>query len=90
MPRSLRGENRIHALHEKIASDLAQMVQEVEAVVAVGAVLAAGVRQNPFPKQTRKLLDAAGLARACLEYGRYFSGRRRRLARSIGLFSISV
>jgi len=81
MPRSILGEDRIHAaIREKIASYLPQMVQEVEAAIAVNAIVVVGMRQNPFPKKARKLLDAAGLAYAYLEYGSYFSEWHRRLA----------
>ena len=81
MPRNILGESRIHAaIREKIASYLPQMVQEVEAAIAVNAIVVVGMRQNPFPKKARKLLDAAGLAYAYLEYGSYLSQWRRRLA----------
>jgi monothiol glutaredoxin len=81
MPRSILGESRIHpAIREKIASYLPQMVQEVEAAIAVNAIVVVGMRQNPFPKKARKLLDAAGLAYAYLEYGSYLGQWRRRLA----------
>src|SRR5438046_10541438 len=38
------------------------------------------MRQNPFPKKARKLLDEAGLAYKYLEYGSYLGEWRRRLA----------
>src|SRR5256885_17175980 len=38
------------------------------------------MRQNPFPKKARKLLDEAGLAYQYLEYGSYLGEYRRRLA----------
>jgi glutaredoxin-related protein len=38
------------------------------------------MRQNPFPKKARRLLDAAGIAYRYLEYGSYFSQWRPRLA----------
>jgi glutaredoxin-related protein len=38
------------------------------------------MRQNPFPRQARQALDAAGLPYHYLEYGSYVSGWRRRLA----------
>jgi type II secretory pathway component PulC len=63
VPRGNLGENRIHAaIREQIARDLPEMVQEVEAAFVVDAIVVVGVRQNPFPKKARKLLDAAGLA----------------------------
>ena len=81
MPRSVLGEDRIHpAIREEISSYLPEMVKEVEAAIAVNAIVVVGMRQNPFPKKARKLLDAAGLAYAYLEYGSYFGEWRRRLA----------
>ena len=38
-----------------------------------------GMRQNPFPKKARKLLDAAGFAYTYMEFGSYFSGWKRRM-----------
>ena len=38
------------------------------------------MRQNPWPKKARRLLEAAGLKYRYLEYGSYFSEWRRRLA----------
>lgn len=56
------------------------MVQEVEAAIAANRIVVVGMRQNPFPRKARRLLDAAGLKYAYLEYGSYFSKWRRRLA----------
>jgi glutaredoxin-related protein len=38
------------------------------------------MRQNPFPKRARRLLDAAGIGYRYLEYGSYLGEWRRRLA----------
>jgi monothiol glutaredoxin len=55
-------------------------VMEVQAAVAANDIVVVGMRQNPFPKKARKLLDAAGLPYRYLEYGSYLGEWRRRLA----------
>src|SRR5437879_625264 len=81
MARDLLGEDRIHpAIREKVATYHAERVKEVQAAIAAHAIVVVGMRQNPFPRKARKLLDAAGLAYKYLEYGSYFEGWRRRLA----------
>lgn len=80
MPRNVLAEESIHpAVREKISRAGAQIIAEVEAAIAANAIVVVGMRQNPFPKKARRLLDAAGLAYHYLEYGSYFSGYRRRL-----------
>ena len=81
MSRSILEESRIHPMiREKVATYRAEMVKEVEAAIAANAVVVVGMRQNPFPGRARRMLDAAGIAYAYLEYGSYFSEWRRRLA----------
>ena len=81
MPRSILDEAQIHpAVREKIASYRADILKEVQAAVAANEIVVVGMRQNPFPKKARKLLDDAGLAYKYLEYGSYLGGYRRRLA----------
>jgi glutaredoxin-related protein len=80
MPRSILEETQIHpAVRGKIAGYRADIVKEVQAAVAANDIVVVGMRQNPFPKKARKLLDDAGLAYKYLEYGSYFGGYRRRL-----------
>jgi glutaredoxin-related protein len=79
--RNILDEARIHpAIRARIASYRQDIVREVEAAVAANEVVVLGMRQNPFPRKARKLLDAAGLRYCYLEYGSYFSEWRRRLA----------
>jgi glutaredoxin-related protein len=74
-------ESRIHpAVREKIASYRSTVVKEVQDAVAANAVVVVGMRQNPWPRKARRLLDAAGIAYKYLEYGSYLSEWRRRLA----------
>jgi glutaredoxin-related protein len=80
MSRPILGEAQIHpAVREKIANYRADIVKEVQAAVAANEIVVVGMRQNPFPKKARKLLDAAGLAYKYLEYGSYLGEWRRRL-----------
>ena len=58
----------------------ADIVQEVQSVVASNDVVVVGMAQNPHPRRARKLLDAHGIPYKYLEYGSYLSGWRRRLA----------
>jgi glutaredoxin-related protein len=81
MPRSILDEAQIHpAVRGKIANYRTDIVKEVQAAVAANEIVVVGMRQNPFPKKARKLLDDAGLAYKYLEYGSYMTGYRRRLA----------
>src|SRR2546421_5363686 len=81
MPRSILAEGRIHpAVREKIAGWRAEMVKEVEAAIAANRIVVVGMRQNPWPKKARRLLDAAGLAYKYLEYGSYLGEWHKRLA----------
>lgn len=74
-------EGRIHpAIRARIASYRQDIVREVESAIAANEIVVVGMRQNPFPRKARKLLDAAGLRYCYLEYGSYFSEWRRRLA----------
>jgi glutaredoxin-related protein len=81
MPRTILGEAQIHpAVREKIANDGSDIVKEVQAAVAANGIVIVGMRQNPFPKKARKLLDAGGIPYKYLEYGSYLGEWRRRLA----------
>jgi len=81
MPRSILSEAQIHpAVRAKAAAHGADIVKEVQDAVAGNEIVVVGMKQNPFPKKARRLLDEAGLAYKYLEYGSYFSGYRRRLA----------
>src|SRR4051812_32868664 len=70
MPRSILSEVQIHpAVREKAAAHGAGIVKEVQDAVAGNEIVVVGMRQTPFPKKARKLLDDAGLAYRYLEYG---------------------
>ena len=79
--RPILDESKIHsAVREKVARYRANVVKEVQDAIAANAIVVVGMRQNPWPKKARRLLDAAGLAYKYLEYGSYFGEWRRRLA----------
>ncbi|HXM80691.1 MAG TPA: glutaredoxin domain-containing protein [Burkholderiales bacterium] len=81
MPRNVLSESQIHpAVRDKVANHGIDIVKEVQAAVAANEIVVVGMRQNPFPKKARKLLDEAGLAYKYLEYGSYLGEWRRRLA----------
>lgn len=81
MSRAILNETQIHpAIREKIASNQADIVQEVTAAIAANRVVVVGMAQNPFPRKARKMLDAAGTPYKYLEYGSYLGGWRRRNA----------
>jgi monothiol glutaredoxin len=81
MRRSILDEERIHpAIRDKIAGSHADIVREVEAAVAANDVVVVGMKQNPFSRKARKVLDARGIAYRYLEYGSYLNGWRRRNA----------
>src|SRR3569623_2897423 len=52
---------------------------EVQKAIAADASVIGGMKQNPFPRKARRLLDARGINYRYLEYGSYFIGYRRRL-----------
>jgi len=56
------------------------ILDEVGSAIARHGVVVVGMKQNPFPRKARRLLDQAGIAYTYLGYGSYFSQWRRRLA----------
>ena len=81
MPRAVLDEAHIHpAIRERIAGRHADVVREVQDAIARDAVVVVGMRQNPFPRKARRLLQRAGIAHRYLEYGSYFGPWRRRNA----------
>ena len=81
MPRPILAAEKTHPLISDLVGgnvDFRQTVDEVAAAIDRHAIVVVGMRQNPFPKKARKLLDAEGKAYHYLEYGSYFSGWKRR------------
>lgn len=80
MSRLILDESHLHpAIRRAVADQGSNIVREVQAVIAAHDVVVIGMRQNPFPRKARKLLDARRIPYQYLEYGSYFSGYRRRL-----------
>ena len=81
MSRSILEQAHIHpAVRDKAASFRADTVRAVQAAVAGNAVVVVGMRQNPFPRKARKILDGLGTPYQYLEYGSYLSEWKPRLA----------
>ena len=79
--RSILDTAHIHpAIRDRIASDHADIVREVQAAVDGNNIVVVGMKQNPFPRRARKALDARGVPYRYLEYGSYLSQWRRRNA----------
>ena len=81
MTRPLLEDSRVHpSVRDRLAQFHPEVIAEVAAAVQREAVVVVGMRQNPFPRKARRLLDAAGVRHTYLEYGSYFSGWKPRLA----------
>ena len=81
MPRALLEESNIHpAIRDKVAGHQSAIVKEVQAAIAAHAVVIVGMQGNPFPRKSRKLLDAAAVPYHYLEYGSYLNTWRPRNA----------
>ena len=81
MARNLLDGTRVHAsIRQKIDEYHADIILEVEVAIAANDVVVVGMKQNPFPKRARKMLDAAGVPYEYLSYGSYLKGWRRRTA----------
>jgi monothiol glutaredoxin len=81
MSRAVLDSNQIHAaIRETVTSLNADTVREVQNAIATNDVVVVGMRQNPFPKKARQMLDAAGVKYRYLGYGSYFGEWRPRLA----------
>ena len=81
MPRNVLDDAHVHpAIRATMAASHAAIVREVQDAIAANAVVVVGMRQNPFPKYARRLLDAKGIGYKYLEYGSYLSGWRGRTA----------
>ncbi|MBK6864682.1 MAG: glutaredoxin [Ideonella sp.] len=81
MPRPILDEALIHpAIRDKVANLHADIVAEVRAAADANPVLVVGMSGNPFCRQARKSLAAAGVAFKYLGYGSYVGEWRRRNA----------
>jgi glutaredoxin-related protein len=81
MSRKVLDEARIHpAIRERVVQNHADVLAQVQAAVAANAVVVVGMRQNPYPRKARRMLDSLGMQYTYLEYGSYLSEWKRRLA----------
>lgn len=81
MSRPILDEAHIHpAVRDAVARQHEQTLREVQDAITRHAVVVVGMGQNPFCRQVRKALDAAGVAHHDLDYGNYFGQWRRRNA----------
>jgi len=81
MTRTVFDEAKVHpAIREKIATYNHDIVDEVTRAIAEHPLVVVGMKQNPFPRRTKKLLAKRGTPFHYLEYGSYLNTYRRRLA----------
>jgi monothiol glutaredoxin len=81
MPRAILDESKIHPdIRDKVATQNADIVQEVERAIGDNDVVVVGMAQNPHPRRACRRLRAEGIPFHYLEYGSYFGPWRRRNA----------
>ncbi len=74
-------EAKVHpAVRPAIQAFHADLLGQVQALIASHDVVVVGMAINPFPGRARRLLEAQGIAYEYLGIGSYFSGWRQRLA----------
>src|SRR3569623_2937198 len=80
MTRPILDEAHLHpAIRHVVGQQGSDIVHQEQEATAPDAVVIVGMKQNPFPRKARRLLEARGISYRNLEYGSYFSGYRRRL-----------
>ena len=81
MARAILDELKIHpAIQDRVANYHRDVVTAVQTAVAANKVVIVGMRQNPYPRKAKRLLDAKAVAYTYLEYGSYLGDWRRRSA----------
>ncbi|MFQ3230955.1 glutaredoxin [Reinekea sp.] len=81
MTRRLLAIENVHTdILKKLGGGHTDVVDEVIAAVEATTVVVVGMKQNPFVKKARKLLDAQNVSFKYLEYGSYFNFWKPRLA----------
>jgi monothiol glutaredoxin len=71
---------RAPAVNEHLAKFQTETLEQVREAIKKHSVVVVGMSQNPYVKNVRKALDAAGVPFTYLEYGSYFSAWKQRLA----------
>ncbi|MEJ2042324.1 MAG: glutaredoxin [Reinekea sp.] len=70
----------IHAaIHDQLGGN-PRYIEEIKKAIAQHPVVVVGMKQNPFVKRARQVLNEKGIKYEYLEYGSYFSQWRLRLA----------
>ncbi len=81
MPRPILEPAQIHpAITDRVGRHHGELVDEVARAVERNAMVVVGMKQNPFPRKARQLLDDRGTRYEYLEYGSYLSMWRPRTA----------
>jgi monothiol glutaredoxin len=81
MSRKIIESNRIHPAVQSLIggdADHRKTVDEVEHAITKHNIVVVGMKQNPFPKKARQLLEQQGLNYYYMEYGSYFNEWKRR------------
>ena len=81
MTRRILLDENVHAnIQEKMGGGYSIVIDEVIAATRAHSVVVVGMKQNPFVKKARQLLQQQGVEFHYLEYGSYFKLWRRRNA----------
>ena len=81
MTRPLLDEQFLHPrIRAQVAGHHADVLQAAQAAITAHPVVVFGMAGNPFVRQARRALDAAGVAHHDIDHGGYFSQWRKRNA----------
>jgi monothiol glutaredoxin len=81
MTRPILDVAHIHpAIRSTVAEFQHEIVTEVQQAIAAHPVVVVGMKQNPYPRQARRALEAIGQPYHYLEYGSYLGSWRQRSA----------
>jgi len=79
--RHILAHERLHpAIREVVWNHYRSVIEEVDQATHQHRIVIVGMRQNPFPKRARALLDQKGLPHKYFEFGSYLSDWRLRNA----------
>jgi glutaredoxin-related protein len=79
--RQIFDEARIHsAVRPRIEAYQAELLAQVQQLIATHQVVVVGMTMNPFPGRARRLLDEQKVVYEYLGIGSYLGGWRKRLA----------
>lgn len=78
--KKLDESKKLAAVSTKMNAFHADTINEVAKAIEAHDVVIVGMKQNPFPRKARKLLDSLSVKYHYLEYGSYASSWKQRLA----------